>query len=86
MKEERPKFDADGVIHELKEGPLRKFSVAFALMSVIPLLAFFYLFLVRFLSFSVLVGNVGFILFVCIVIALLGFASSYSIISRLLKE
>lgn len=86
MKKVKSGLDPRQVIYELKENPLRKFKVAFALMSIIPLLVIFYLILVKFFSFSIFVGSTGLILFLAIAISILGFALGYSIISRVLKK
>lgn len=86
MENKKSKLDARQVIYELKENPLRKFRTAFALMSVIPLLIFFYFILVKFFSISILIGNMGLILTLTIVVTILGFSLGYSIIYRLLKR
>lgn len=86
MKQQKSKLDPREVIYELKENPLRKFKVAFVLMSIIPLLVFSYLILVRFFSFPIIIRNVGFILLFTIVVSLLGFTLSYNTISRILKR
>lgn len=86
MKNQESKLDPRQVIYELKENPLRKIRIAFALMGIIPLLVFFYLILARFFSFSIFVGDTGFILLCTIVISLLGFSLAYNIVSRLLKR
>lgn len=82
----KSRLDPRQVIYELREDPLRKFRVAFALMSIIPLLVLFYLILVRFFSFSIVIGSVGFILAVTIAISLLGFGLGYGVISRILRR
>ncbi|MBD3426167.1 MAG: hypothetical protein GF409_02930 [Candidatus Omnitrophica bacterium] len=50
----------------------QKFSIAFALMSVIPLLALFYLITGELGSVNVLIGNIGLILALALLISLLG--------------
>ncbi len=86
MGKDKSRLDTRQVIYELKEDPFHKFRIAFALMSVIPLLVVFYLLLVRFFNFSILVGDTGFILALAILIGLLGFALGYSILSGLLTR
>ncbi|MFA6320951.1 MAG: HAMP domain-containing sensor histidine kinase [Candidatus Omnitrophota bacterium] len=75
----------DSVLQELKENPYRKFSIAFALMTVIPFLTFFYVF-TSVASFDALAGQTGGILFICLLIAVCGFVIGYLIIGSILKR
>ncbi|MFC1548411.1 sensor histidine kinase [Candidatus Omnitrophota bacterium] len=50
----------------------RKFSIAFALMSVIPFLVFFYVLTGRVASVDILVGDIGIVLAIAMFISLLG--------------
>lgn len=86
MEKDKSGPDTRLVIYELKEDPFHKFRIAFALMSIIPLLITFYLILVRFFDFSILIGNTGFILTSAILISLLGFVLGYSILAGLLTR
>lgn len=83
---QKSKLDPRQVIYELKENPLHKFKIAFALMSIIPLMVIFYLILVKLFSFSILVGHIGLILSLTIVISILGFSFGYSVVARTLKR
>jgi signal transduction histidine kinase len=86
MKDQRSKIDPRQVIYELKEDPLHKFNIAFVLMSIIPLLVFFYLIITKFFTFEVLIGNTGLILLLTIFISFLGFLVTYNIILRIVKK
>ena len=72
------------VFDELKEDPLHKFNIAFALMSIIPILGFMYILIGELFSINILEGNVGFIVFVAIFISLLGFFIGHALIKSLL--
>ena len=72
------------ICEELEEDPLRKFNTAFALMSIIPILGFMYLLIGELFSFEILEGNVGFIVFVVILISLLGFFIGHALIRSLI--
>lgn len=86
MKKAESKLDTREVIYELKEDPLHRFKIAFALMSVLPFLVFFYLILVRFFSFSIFLGSTGFILMLTLLVSFLGFVLGYQIIFRLVRK
>lgn len=74
------------VMQELKDNPFQRFNLAFALMSIIPFLVFFYLLLVRFFSFDILTGDVGVILSISLLIAVLGFYVGYAVIKSVLNK
>lgn len=74
------------VLQELKENPYRKFDLAFSLMSTIPFLVFFYLLVSKLFTFNILIGNVGFVLFISIFISLCGFSIGYNIIKNILRK
>jgi len=85
-EKQKSRLDARQVIYELQENPLRKFKVAFILMSLIPLLVVLCLLLNRFFSFSILAGNTGLVLLITVIISFLGFALGYGIVIRLLNR
>ncbi|MEW6102130.1 MAG: HAMP domain-containing sensor histidine kinase [Candidatus Omnitrophota bacterium] len=74
------------ILQELKEDPYRKFNIAFALMSIIPFLVFFYLLATKLFTVNVLMGNIGVILFLAIFISLGGFFIAYGIIRTILDK
>jgi len=87
MKGEKVDKNITGaVLQELKENPYRKFNIAFALMTVIPFLAFFYLLVNTSSAFDALVGQAGGILSICIFIAVCGFGIGYIVINNMLKR
>ncbi|MEA3488892.1 MAG: ATP-binding protein [Candidatus Omnitrophota bacterium] len=71
---------------DLKEDPFRNFNIAFVLMSVIPLLVFFYLLVVKFFTVNMLVGDTGLILVITVFVALLGYYTGYQIIRKILDK
>jgi signal transduction histidine kinase len=89
MKNQKSNTETDGVnspvVQELKDNPYRKFNIAFALMTIIPFLAFFYI-LISISSLDALAGQTGGILLICLVIAICGFSIGYLVISSILKR
>ena len=71
---------------ELKENPYHSFNVSFALMSVIPLLVFFYLVATKFFTVEALVGNTGLILTLTVFISLIGYYVGYLAIRKVLNK
>lgn len=86
--EEKKKFclEEKEIFEELKENPIHKFNIAFALMSIIPILGFMYILAGELFSFKILTGNVGFIVLVAILISLSGFYIGYLVIKNLLSR
>ncbi len=72
------------ILAELNEDPYRKFHLAFALMSIIPLLVFLYVVAVEFFTIDVLVGKIGLIMFLTIIITLIGYYVGYMTIRNIL--
>lgn len=70
------------VLQELKEDPFYKFKLVFALMSVIPLLTCFYVFIGSGLDIT----RISFVLYILIFISLLGFILGYNTIKNLLNK
>ncbi|MBL7198341.1 MAG: hypothetical protein ISS47_09630 [Candidatus Omnitrophica bacterium] len=87
MKEKR-RFDLElkQIFSELKGDPLHKLNIAFALMSIIPILGFVYILAVKLFSLGILEGDVGFIVFVVILISLLGFFIVHILVKNLLAR
>ena len=75
----------NSVLQELKENPYHKFNIAFALMTIIPFLAFFYI-LINISSLDALVGNTGGVLLICLAISVCGFSIGYVVINKILKH
>jgi signal transduction histidine kinase len=74
------------VLQELQENPFRKFNFAFALMSIIPFLVFFYLLASKLFTFKILIGHIGLVLFITIFISICGLILGYSIIKNILRK
>lgn len=79
-------IDNSLVLQELKENPYRQFKVAFSLMSIIPFLVFFYLLVTRLFTIDILIGNIGFLLFISILLSVCGFYIGYNIIKNILNK
>ncbi|MBN3039397.1 MAG: HAMP domain-containing histidine kinase [Candidatus Omnitrophica bacterium] len=73
------------VLQELEKNPYREFNIAFALMSVIPFLAFLYILSTKF-SQSVLMGHTGAVFFIAIIISLTGFLAGYQIVKNIINK
>jgi signal transduction histidine kinase len=84
--EELRKEMFDLVMQELKEDPYYKFKLVFALMGVIPLLTFAYLFLRVIPKGAVSFGSISIILYILIAISILAFLSGYGTIKKLLNK
>ncbi len=74
------------ILQELKENPYRKFNLAFALMVILPFLVFLYILVNRLFSFEILIGNIGFILFIAFFISICGFLIGVGILRHILKK
>jgi hypothetical protein len=70
----------------LGDNPYRKFNIAFSLMSVIPMLTFFYLLAGKLFTLNILTTNVGLILFIVIFISLCGYYVGYTVIKNFLDR
>ncbi len=73
------------VIQELNDDPYNRFKLAFALMSVIPLLTFTYIFLnvlSKIYSFSL----ISIIIYILVFISVLGFCIGYGVVKKLLNN
>ena len=73
------------VIQELNDDPFNKFKLAFALMSVIPLLTFTYIFL-NVLSKIYSLSLISIIIYILVFISILGFSIGYGVVRNLLNN
>ncbi|MDP8297294.1 MAG: HAMP domain-containing sensor histidine kinase [Candidatus Orphnella occulta] len=74
------------IIAELKEDPFRSLNIAFALMSMIPLLIILYLLATDHNTYSILIGTKGFLFLVAILFTILGFSTSYTLIRKVIYK
>lgn len=74
------------VLQELKEDPFQKFNLAFALMTIIPFLVFFYLLVSKLSTLNILIGETGIVLFISLFLSVCGFFVSYSLIRRIIDK
>ncbi|MFC1807771.1 response regulator [Candidatus Omnitrophota bacterium] len=84
--DERNGNELDEALSELKEEPYRKFNLAFALMTIVPFLVFFYLLATQLFSFDIIIGNIGLVLIVTFFLAFLGYLRGYAIIRSVLYK
>ena len=80
------KIDYRLVMQELKENPYKKFNLAFALMVIVPFLVFLYLLTNKLFDFNILVGNIGFILFLTLFLSLCGFYIGFTILKNIFDK
>jgi two-component system sensor histidine kinase VicK len=73
------------IIQELNDDPYNKFKLAFALMSVIPLLTFTYIFL-NVLSKIYSFSSISIIIYILVFISVLGFCIGYGVVKKLLNN
>lgn len=74
------------IIAELKEDPIHKLNIAFALMSVIPLLIMTSLLTARFPLEKIFVGRDGMLCLIAIILALFGFSVVYMLLRKLISR
>ncbi len=85
----KDKISEDGlklVLQELKDNPIRKFNVIFALTSIVPFLSFFYLLTVKLSSIDALAGHTGLVLFLSIFISVCGFSLGYNSLMNIVEK
>ncbi|MGB2600982.1 MAG: HAMP domain-containing sensor histidine kinase [Candidatus Omnitrophota bacterium] len=73
-------------LEEFHENPYQKFNLAFALMSIIPFMAFFYLIAARLFTIHVLVGDIAVVMGVSIFVSLCGLLIGYGILKKMLRK
>ncbi len=73
------------VIQELNDDPFHRFKLAFALMSVIPLLTFTYIFL-NVLTKIYSLSLISIIIYILVFISVLGFCIGYGVVKKLLNN
>lgn len=74
------------VFQELKDDPIRKFNVIFALTSIVPFLSFFYLLTTKLSTLDALAGHTGLVLFLSIFISLCGFSLGYNSLMDIVEK
>ena len=73
-------------LQEFHENPYQKFNLAFALMSVIPFMAFFYLLAARLFTIHVFIGDIGAVMAVSVFVSLCGLVIGYGILRGMLSK
>jgi len=74
------------VLSELGGDPYQKFNIIFSLMSIIPMLVFFYFLTVQIASIEILTTNVGFAMLINIFLSLGGYILGRSMIKKFLSR
>jgi len=74
------------VLSELGGDPYRKFNIIFSLMSIIPMLVFFYFLTVQIASIEILTTNVGFAMLVNIFLSTAGYILGRTMIKVFLSR
>ncbi|MFO8053328.1 MAG: HAMP domain-containing sensor histidine kinase [Candidatus Omnitrophota bacterium] len=85
-KKKNDKNDYKVVISELKDNPLQKIKICFALMAIIPLLVFLYLLLGKNYLFNLFLGTNGLIMGIAIFISILGFFVAYNLVRNMVDK
>jgi signal transduction histidine kinase len=80
------KKEIKAVLREFHENPFQRFNMAFALMSIIPFLVFFYVLAARLFTLNVLLGDVGLVLVIALFISLCGLLVGYGILKSMLRR
>ncbi|MGB2962204.1 MAG: histidine kinase dimerization/phospho-acceptor domain-containing protein [Candidatus Omnitrophota bacterium] len=83
---EKEKKEMQSILDELKENPYQKFNIAFALMSIIPFLTFFYLLAARLFTIHIFAGDIGLLLAIALFISLCGLVIGYGLLKHLLQR
>jgi len=83
-EENRKKYNL--ILSNLKNNPLDKIKIGFALMGIIPLLIFIYLLIGKNYFYDLLVGNNGFILAIAILISIMGFLVAYRLVIEMMNK
>ena len=74
------------IISELKDNPMAKIKLSFALMGIIPLLVLFYLFAGKNNLQELFLGANGFILTISIFISIMGFFIAYRLVTNMVNK
>lgn len=80
------KKDSKILLQELDQRPYHAFNIAFSLMTLLPLLAVFYLLVNELFTIEILSGQIGLVLFIALVISLCGYLVGYKILSDILEK
>ena len=85
-KKYKGKTDYKVIMSELGVSPFRMVRVAFALMAVIPLLAWLYVIIGKNFFYELLLGHSGIVLLVSIFLSIAGFLYAHHLILRMIKR
>ncbi len=84
-RENKPlvKKEKDMVMKDIRRDPFIRLNNAFALMSIIPLLIFFYIIVAHLFTISVLAGVIGLLVSLAIILAVGGYLLTHNLLSEL---
>ncbi len=87
-KKEKIKRDKElkMLLYELQENPYQRFNLAFALISIIPFLSFFYIITVQLYAPGLIVNDVTMILALTLLISISGYYIAYMVIKSVLDK
>lgn len=80
------KNDYKIIISELKENPIRRIKLCFALMSIIPLLVLFYMLVGKNSFYTIFLGINGLIVSIAVLISVMGFFAAYTLIIKMIHR
>lgn len=86
FQKKNSKNDYKIIVSELKDNPLRKIKICFALMAIIPLLVLFYLLIGKNFLYRLFLGTNGLIIGIAIFISILGFLIAYQLIVEMVNK
>ena len=86
LEQEEMHKELKALFQELKKSSFHNFNLAFTLMSVMPLLIFLYLLIVKYFTIKILEGHTGLLLTLTIVMTILGYYLGYVIIRKILEK
>ncbi|MCK4852505.1 MAG: HAMP domain-containing histidine kinase [Candidatus Omnitrophica bacterium] len=73
-------------LKDFRKNPYARFHNAFALMSVIPFLVLFYIIVAKLFSINILIGSIGFLVFLAIFITIIGYLLTHDILHGLVSH
>lgn len=81
------RYNGENLLYqEIGGNPFRKLNMVFALVSIIPILALFYIVTARLYTLEVLTGDIGLVVLSAVLIALCGAVMGYGLIRLTLKR
>ncbi|MDP8298283.1 MAG: HAMP domain-containing sensor histidine kinase [Candidatus Tantalella remota] len=73
-------------MENLKETSFHRFNLGFALMSVIPLLVFFYILITKLFSLNILIGSIGMLVGISLCVTIFGYILTHDLLSHMITH